>query len=68
MAVLIASASKWQPGESWDNTEPLKLRPCPEIYEHLGCKHGGPMALITLGCAREEVHEPTFGQVEVRYW
>eukprot|EP00435_Cladocopium_sp_Y103_P027248 s1216_g6.t1 len=37
----LAGNNQWKPGESWDNTEPLRLRPCPEIYEKFMNPHLG---------------------------
>ncbi|CAK9013450.1 unnamed protein product [Durusdinium trenchii] len=37
----FSGGNEWKPGESWDNTEPLRLRPCPEIYEKFMNPHLG---------------------------
>lgn len=37
----LSGNNQWKPGESWDNTEPLRLRPCPEIYEKFMNPHLG---------------------------
>ncbi|CAE7353754.1 unnamed protein product [Symbiodinium microadriaticum] len=37
----LAGNNQWEPGASWDNTEPLRLRPCPEIYEKFMNPHMG---------------------------
>lgn len=42
---------KWKPGESWDNTEPLRLRPCPEVYEQLG-KNSTLVVSCCFSCCR----------------
>ncbi|CAE7027244.1 unnamed protein product [Symbiodinium natans] len=37
----LSGNNEWEPGTSWDNTEPLRLRPCPEIYEKFMNPHMG---------------------------
>lgn len=41
VSALATGKFDWKPGESWDNTEPLRLRPCPEVYEKFMNPHLG---------------------------